>query len=329
MTAELVLQAAPEASELEIVWKLAQRLSDTEFVPQSLQGRPTAVLAAILTGREIGIGPMQSLQSINVIQGKPTLAPELMRAVVFRAGHRIDVLVHSDAECTLKGTRSDSGAEATVTWTMEDARQAKLAGKGAWLTYPRAMLLARATSELCRLLFADVIAGVSYIPEEIGGYAEPAIDLPPAEPMVSERDRVLLNACVDELEPEQRTEFLQWKQDRGFHWPWTVAMYEAMETRLTEIVTAGAVEAATSEASGEPHPATVLPAPAVTSDRSGSGEPGSPGIDATALPSTASPDPEPSVGDGLSSEPVGADDDPRVATPVPDTPYTDEQMDVF
>jgi hypothetical protein len=182
VSGEVVLQAPPAPGEVEIIWKLAQRLSNTEFVPASLKDRPNAVLAAILTGREMGIGPMQSLQSINVIQGKPTLAPELMRALVFRAGHRVDVLTHTDAECSLKGTRSDTGSEATVTWTMEDARQAQLAGKGAWKTYPRAMLLARATSELCRLLFADVIAGVSYIPEEIGGEVEAPVAAPPDEP---------------------------------------------------------------------------------------------------------------------------------------------------
>lgn len=183
-TTDLTVATVP-ASEAEVSWKLAQRIAKTEFVPQSFRNRPDAVLAAILTGREIGIGPMQSLQSINVIQGKPTLAPELMRALVFRAGHRIDVIEHSETACKMHGVRADSGAEASVTWTMDDAQRAKLAGKGAWLTYPRAMLLARATSELCRLLFPDVIAGCSYTAEEIGGEVEigaepPDVAAPPS-----------------------------------------------------------------------------------------------------------------------------------------------------
>ena len=47
-----------------------------------------------------------------------------------------------------------------MTWTIGDAQQAKLTGNPSWGKYPRSMLLARATSELCRMLFADVIGGV-------------------------------------------------------------------------------------------------------------------------------------------------------------------------
>jgi len=107
------------------------------------------------------------LTQIHVIEGKPSLAPEGMRGLVLKAGHRIDVKTASNDKVVLYGRRADSGSEATVEWTMKDAQLAGLAGRGAWKTYPRAMLMARATSELCRMLFADIIAGLSYTPEEV------------------------------------------------------------------------------------------------------------------------------------------------------------------
>jgi hypothetical protein len=50
---------------------------------------------------------------------------------------------------------------------MDDAKRAGLAGKNNWRSYPRAMLLARATAELCRALFPDVLAGISHTIEEL------------------------------------------------------------------------------------------------------------------------------------------------------------------
>jgi hypothetical protein len=154
-------------SHWEASWRLAQRIAATPFVPGALRGRPEAVLACVLYGSELNLGPMQSLASIHVIDGRPAAAPELMRALIARAGHRLDVEHATDDTVTLVGTRADTGATARVTWTLEDARRANLLGKGAWKTYPRAMLLARATSELARMIFADVIAGLSYTPEEV------------------------------------------------------------------------------------------------------------------------------------------------------------------
>lgn len=155
------------SGDLEMMWKLSQRVSNTPFVPTGLRGKPESVLACILYGQELGLGPMQSLNSIHVIEGRTAMSPELMRAMVARHGHRIDVIENSATACEVKGVRSDTGSTATVRWTMEDAKLAGLVGKNNWKNYPRAMLLARATSELCRIVFPDIIAGLSYTPEEV------------------------------------------------------------------------------------------------------------------------------------------------------------------
>ena len=218
MSNELVI-AQPD---YESLWKLSQRISNTPFVPTALRGKNEAVLACVLYGAELGLGPMQSLNSIHVIEGRTAMSPELMRAMVARHGHRIDVVENSATACEVKGMRSDTGSTATVRWTMEDAKLAGLAGKNNWKTYPRAMLLARATSELCRIVFPDVIAGLSYTPEEVSSiagveYVEEIVEKPAAsiETLVETIDDEIIEAEIVEDETIVETVVEEIKKTRN------------------------------------------------------------------------------------------------------------------
>lgn len=152
---------------------VAEQISRTEMVPQSFRGKPDSILAAILYGAELGIGPMQSLSSINMIQGRPSLSAETMRALVLQSGNQIRVEATNES-ATAKCHRKEWDGWESVTFTLEDAKRAGLRGDN-WAKYPRAMLSARVTSEACRLYFADIIAGLSYCPEEIESFAPAAV----------------------------------------------------------------------------------------------------------------------------------------------------------
>lgn len=170
----MTLPAIPSRSYLEDPdflnsgHKLAARLAATEFVPQALKGRPEAVLACVLTGHELGLQPMQALQSIHIIQGRPTLSAELMRAIVHSAGHTIRIIEKTDSRVVVEGQRADDpGHTLRIEWTIDTATRAGLTSKDMWRKYPRQMLTARAVSELCRDMFADVLKGLSYTAEEV------------------------------------------------------------------------------------------------------------------------------------------------------------------
>ena len=159
--------------------RLADVIENTELVPAPLRGRPDAIAAVVLAGHELGLGPMQSLQTIDLIQGRPALSPEGMRALVLSHGHAL-IVDATDERATVKCHRRewDPDLWTSHTFTLADAERAKLLGKGNWSTYPRAMLTARATAEACRATFADVIAGLSYTAEEISSFGH--VSTPPA-----------------------------------------------------------------------------------------------------------------------------------------------------
>lgn len=161
---------AREGSSIELApaaWGLAQKIAGTEFVPAGLRGKPEAVMACMLYGREAGVGEMNALAKIHVVDGRPGMAAELMRALVFQHGHELWIEETSSTRCIVGGKRRDSSRETRVTWTIEDAKRAGLEGRQNWRKYPDAMLLARATAKLCRAVFPDVLAGLSYTLEEL------------------------------------------------------------------------------------------------------------------------------------------------------------------
>lgn len=166
---------------LEPAAALATRIAGTAFVPRGLRNDPAAVAAAIMLGDELGIGPMQALAHVHVVEGRPAASAELMRALVLRAGHELWVEYADDHRAEVRGVRHGTERVLSATWTIDDARRAGLIRpRSGWQAYPRAMLTARATAELCRRAFPDAIAGLSYLAEELddtqtsGGGADPA-----------------------------------------------------------------------------------------------------------------------------------------------------------
>ena len=164
---------APRNDSLEIfpqVVELAKLVGDSEFVPRGLRNRPAAVAAAILYGREVGLEPMLSLASIDVIEGTPSLRGKAALAMILRAGHDVweDEATEARSDrCMLHGRRAGSDRVTTTNWTLEDARRANLSGKDNWRKYPGQMLYWRALGDLGRRAFPDVLHGFQALAEEM------------------------------------------------------------------------------------------------------------------------------------------------------------------
>ena len=157
------------AQEADLAYQMAQKLAATSFVPQSLRGKPGDITAAILAGSELGLKPMATLKSIDVIQGTPALRAHAMRAVVQKQGHEIELVESTDTRCVMRGRRKGSEAWQQIEWTIDRARLMGLLGKDQWKKNPKGMLVARCTGELCRLIASDALHGMPYVSEELEG----------------------------------------------------------------------------------------------------------------------------------------------------------------
>jgi hypothetical protein len=180
---------------------IAKSLAATSFVPASLRGKPADITAAILAGQELGLQPMATLRSIDVIQGTPALRAHAMRGLVQSRGHAIEIVESDDNHCIVRGRRNPVDTWQTVEWTLDRAKKMGLTDKDQWKKQPRTMLIARATSEMCRLIAADVLYAMPYAAEELDG--EPVR----ATAMVSNGGRVtaaeILGTEHDETEADQ------------------------------------------------------------------------------------------------------------------------------
>lgn len=147
----------------------ADMLLKSGFLPESIK-TPAQAVAIIMMGKELGVGPMQSLRQIAVIKGKPTCGAELMLCLIYR-DHGDDAVKFTQSDeraCTLSYKRRTWPERREFSFSMEDATRAQLVGKGGpWAQYPAAMLRARAISAVARMAFPDSIAGM-YTPEEMG-----------------------------------------------------------------------------------------------------------------------------------------------------------------
>lgn len=167
----VVRQPQPLATQERLTVEQLRYIASTSMIPKAYRGNLPEILACVLTGRALGLSDLHSLRSINVVDGKATLSAELLVTLARQRGHSIRKKAHKKGESiTLVGRRADNGDEIEVTWDMEMARNAGLAGKTNWKNYPDSMLWARAVSQLCRELFPDVTLGLSYTEDEMGDW---------------------------------------------------------------------------------------------------------------------------------------------------------------
>lgn len=195
----------------------AQMVAKSDFAPKDFKGKPESCLLAIQHGSEIGLSPMQSLQSIAVINGRPCVWGDSALALVQSSPACEYVREYTEGEgdnltavCEVK--RRGYPAANVVRFCVADAKKASLWGKsGPWQQYPQRMLALRARGFALRNTFADALRGL-VTAEEAQDYqhTEPAMIRPqgqPARPLtntVKDAGSITV-AHVERFEPPQET----------------------------------------------------------------------------------------------------------------------------
>jgi hypothetical protein len=198
MSSEIAIIAPRNLEESE---RLAATLAKSMLLPTDLKGKPSDVLAIILTGAELGLAPMQAVRGIQVIKGKPSLSADLMAALCKRRRDVCEYLtpVTLTAEKAVYETkRVGDPKPTTMEFTIQDAQRAGLAGSDTYRKFPQAMLKARCLSAICRAVYPDVCMGL-YDPDEVANIDTPVLplvekDITPVDQPV----RMVANANVEQ-----------------------------------------------------------------------------------------------------------------------------------
>jgi len=146
--------------------KFSETVANSDFAPKDFRGKPASCMLAIQCGAEIGLAPLQSLQSIAVVNGRPAVYGDAALAVV-KASHVCEYVTEAcdgDGEqmvATCTAQRRGYPQPTVVKFSVADAKKAGLWGKsGPWSQYPRRMLQMRARGFALRDAFPDVLKGL-------------------------------------------------------------------------------------------------------------------------------------------------------------------------
>lgn len=158
---------------LVLLEKRALTLSKSSILPEALRNKPADVLVILMMAFELDLPPMQAINGINVIYGRPTISPQLMIALIRRKIPGAIIKVEEgvlSCECFMarSGSKEDMEQGYRACWDIGRAATMGLGSKDNYKKQPKTMLRWRAVGEAGRMIFPDILSGL-YFPDEMIG----------------------------------------------------------------------------------------------------------------------------------------------------------------
>lgn len=184
--------------------RLSKNLALATMMPDALRGKPADVFALLMYGQDLGLTPMQAIQGIYVVKGKPQLSGTTWIALARKAGHKVRIVESTDERCTIQIVRADDPDNPhSETFTLQDAVRAGLChikdGKPflrdkhgnplPWEAYTRTMLRNRAISSCAKFACPEVAFGFGvegdydYTAAAADEVSPPEIHVEPVDPV--------------------------------------------------------------------------------------------------------------------------------------------------
>lgn len=161
----------PQSIEQAI--QLAEMMSRSNLVPKDYIGNSGNILVAMQWGMELGLQPLQAMQNIAVINGRPSMWGDAVLAIVLSHPSCEDIVEQyegtpdSDNFAAVCIAKRKGRSEKIGRFSLADAKRAGLIGKaGPWTQYRDRMMKMRARAFALRDQFADVLRGMA-VAEEV------------------------------------------------------------------------------------------------------------------------------------------------------------------
>lgn len=169
----------------------AVKAARSGMVPKDYIGKPDAICIAIQMGSELGLAPMQALQNIAVINGRPSIWGDAIPALIRASGkceyHKEWTAGEGDTLVWhVEFKRKDDPNPIRRSFGVADAKKAGLWGKDLYQKYPSRMIQMRARGFAARDAFADALKGL-ITAEEVQDIPFEATGLTPRMPTATEQ----------------------------------------------------------------------------------------------------------------------------------------------
>ena len=146
-------------------WGLARVIAKSEVCPKDYRNKPESVLIAMQMGSEVGLAPLQSLQSIATINGRPSLWGDAALALC-QTNPKFEWSKEwwegqGETRVAICQVKRQGNEVHETRFSVADAKRAGLWGKqGPWSQYPDRMQQMRARGFCLRDKFPDSLKGL-------------------------------------------------------------------------------------------------------------------------------------------------------------------------